>query len=66
VRLRPVSENLWRLVDAAQVELAGEINTRNLAGSHGCTSTAALLRQARHSASPTGGLGVVGVNGVPS
>ena len=37
-------EKAARLVYAAQVQPAGEINTRNLAGTHGCTSTAALLR----------------------
>src|SRR5664279_3273805 len=34
------------LVYTAQVQLAGEINTRNLAGSHGDTCTAALLGHA--------------------
>ena len=38
-------EHLGRLVHALQVHVAGEIDTRGLADRHGCTSTAALLRQ---------------------
>ena len=38
-------EHLGRLACTAQIHLAGEIDTRKIAESHGCTSTAALLRQ---------------------
>ncbi|MGS0687608.1 DUF222 domain-containing protein [Nakamurella sp. GG22] len=37
-------EALGRLVFTAQVHLAGEVDTRRLAGTHGAASTAALLR----------------------
>ncbi len=39
-------ERLSRLVYAAQVHLAGEIDTQQVASSRSCSSTAALLRQA--------------------
>jgi Domain of unknown function (DUF222) len=38
-------EHTARLLWAAQVHLAGEIDIRRMADAHGCTSTAALLRQ---------------------
>ena len=38
-------EHLGRLACTAQIHLAGEIDTRKIAESHGCTSTASLLRQ---------------------
>ena len=38
-------ERLGRLTHALQVHVAGEIDTRGLADRHGCSSTAALLRQ---------------------
>ena len=41
----PILERVARLTFAAQVAVAGEIDIRRIAKAHGCTSTAALLRQ---------------------
>jgi hypothetical protein len=42
--LAPWVERVTRLTFMAQVQLAGEIDARRLAGAHGCPNTAALLR----------------------
>src|SRR5690349_5410838 len=45
-------EGLARVVFTAQVRLAGMIDNRKLAGTHGATSTAALLRQVLQISTP--------------